>query len=134
MSGLASFLNWKVALVWHTVFYSFAMLQEFPILGMLWLIINTFVFLLLLRAVYGPAEDKHSNRGMAWYFLTLSIATDFLSMCIFGQHIVDETAYLAVFVLVCAVFMLLPKPLFAYFLLKSLQIDGFDVKKGTLLP
>jgi len=102
-------------------------------LGMLWLIINTFVFLLLLRAVYGPSEDQHSNRAMAWYFLTLSIVTDFLSMCIFGQHIVDETAYLAVFVLVCAVFMLLPKPLFAYVLLKSLQNDGFDVKKGLNL-
>lgn len=134
MSGIGAYFNWKIALYWHTIFFSFAMLQELPILGMLWLIINTFVFILLLRAVYGPVEDKHSNRGMAWYFYTLSIFTDFLSLCIFGQHIVNEKdfVFLAVFVLVMAVFILIPKPLFAYFLLKSLQNDGFDPKKGMM--
>merc|ERR1712087_251467 len=47
-----------------------------------------------------------------------------------GQHIVDEKGFLAVFVLVMAVFILIPKPIFAYFLLKSLRNDGFDVKQG----
>ena len=128
--AISDFFNWKIALIWHTIFFSFAMLQELPILGMLWLIINTFVFLLLLRAVYGPPEDKHSNRGMAWYFYTLSIITDFLSLCVFGQHIVDYKEFLSVFVLVMAVFILLPKPIFCYFLLQSLKNDGFDVKQG----
>eukprot|EP00483_Globobulimina_turgida_P002723 UN02728 len=130
MAGLTSLFNWKVALIWHTIFFSFAMLQELPILGMLWLIINTFVFLLLLRAVYGPIDDKQANRGMAWYFYVLSVFTDFLSLCIFGQHTINEKEFLAVFVLVMAVFILLPKPIFSYYLLKSLKNDGFDVKTG----
>eukprot|EP00483_Globobulimina_turgida_P006574 UN06584 len=67
---------------------------------------------------------------MAWYFYILSVFTDFLSLCVFGQHIINEKAFLAVFVLVMAVFILLPKPLFCYFLLKSLKNDGFEVKTG----
>ena len=101
-------------------------------LGMLWLIINTFVFLLLLRSVYGPSEDKFSNRAMAWYFYALSICTDFLTLCIFGHHVVKEDVFLSTFVLVMAIFLMIPKPLFAYFLLKSLQNEGFDFKKGNI--
>eukprot|EP01084_Bolivina_argentea_P252279 423419_1 len=131
--GLTTFFNWKVALIWHTIFFSGAMLPELPILGMLWFVINTFVFLLLLRAVYGPVDDKSANRGMAWYFYILSVFTDFISLCIYGQHIINQTAFLAVFVLVMAIFILIPKPLFAYYLLKSLRAEGFDVKKGLNL-
>ena len=86
--------------------------------------------MLLLRAVYGPLDDKQSNRGMAWYFYLLSIGTDFLSLVVFGQHIVNTKGFLSVFVLVMAIFILVPKPIFAYFLLKSLQNEGFDVKQG----
>ena len=130
MPSVTKFFNWKVALIWHTIFFSFALLEQLPMLGMLWLIINTFVFLLLLRAVYGPIDDKHSNRGMAWYFYVLSIFTDFLSLCVFGHHVIKSEQFMAVFILIMAIFILIPKPLFAYFLLKSLQNDGFDVKKG----
>mmetsp|Transcript_62016 Transcript_62016/g.98721 ORF Transcript_62016/g.98721 Transcript_62016/m.98721 type:complete len:222 (+) Transcript_62016:82-747(+) len=130
MAGIASFFNWKVALIYHTICYSLALLQEIPQLGMLWLIINTFVFLLLLRAVYGPPEDKQSNRGMAWYFYVLSIPTDILSLSVNGSYILHEKQFMAAFVVVMAVFMLIPKPFFAYFLLKSLQNEGFDVKQG----
>eukprot|EP01084_Bolivina_argentea_P078499 142461_1 len=131
--GIKDLLNWKIALIWHTIFFSLALLQQYFVLGMVWTIINVFVFLLLLRAVYGPEEDKHSNRGMAWYFYALSIVTDFLSLCIFGQWTSDSHSFLSVFILVMAVFILLPKPLMSYFLLKLLQTDGFDVKKGLNL-
>merc|ERR1712176_202515 len=54
-----------------------------------------------------------------------------MSLVIFGQHIVNDKGFLAVFVLVMAVFILVPKPIFAYFLLRSLQNEqGFDVKQG----
>ena len=125
MSGLAAYFNWKVALIWHTTFCCFAMLQGLPILGMIWLIINAYVFILLLRAVYGPPDDEHSNRIMAWYCYTLSIFTDFISLCAYGQHIVNErgSAFLAEFVIIMAVFILIPKPIFSYFLSKSSQKD-----------
>eukprot|EP01083_Nonionella_stella_P044067 118810_1 len=126
--GLASFFNWKVALIWHTIFFSFAMLQQLPLLGMLWLVINTFVFLLLLRAVYGPVDDKQSNRAMAWYFYILSVFTDVISLIVFGQHV--KGSYLGTFVLVMACFILIPKPAFVYYLLKDLQNEGFNIKQG----
>ena len=131
--AITALFNWKTALIWQTVFFSLALLQQTFYLGMLWLVINVFVFLLLLRAVYGPEEDKHSNRGMAWYFYALSIFTDFLSLCVFGEWVSHWHVFLSVFVLVMAVFMLLPKPIFAYFLLKLLKTDGFDVKKGIII-
>mmetsp|Transcript_22447 Transcript_22447/g.36006 ORF Transcript_22447/g.36006 Transcript_22447/m.36006 type:complete len:223 (+) Transcript_22447:119-787(+) len=122
--------GWKSAMIWHTIFYSLALLQEMPQLGMLWLIINTFVFLLLLRAVYGPADDEKSNRAMAWYFYVLSVGTDFLSLCVNGTYILHADTFMAKFVVVMACFMLIPKPFYAFFLLKSLKDDGFNPKEG----
>jgi hypothetical protein len=124
--ALADWFSWKQALIVQTIFYSLALLQQDFFLGQLWFIINCFT-LLLLRAAY---SDSPSGRLMAWYIYCLSIFTDILSLSVFG-HDLDEDGDVYTFVLVMAIFLLIPKPLFAFFLHYHLREQGVDVKQGV---
>jgi len=123
----ANWINWKQALFFQTIFYSLALLQQDFFLGQLWFIMNCFCLLLLLRAAY---SENAGGRLMAWYVYTLSIVTDILSLSIFG-HNLDSSGDVYTFVLVMAIFLLLPKPVFAYFLYHHLRSQGIDVKQGS---
>jgi len=125
--ALADWFSWKQALIVQTIFYSLALLQQDFFLGQLWFIINCFTLLLLLRAAY---SDSPSGRLMAWYIYCLSIFTDILSLSVFG-HDLDEYGDVYTFVLVMAIFLLIPKPIFAFFLHHHLRVQGVDVRQGV---
>jgi len=128
--GIADWFGWKQALIVETIFFSLGLLQQDFYLGQLWFIINTFTLLLLLRATY---SESTSGRLMAWYIYFLSIFTDILSMIVFGKALGDAGG-VSTFVLVMAVFLLLPKPIFVFFLYQSLKNQGVDVKHGAYYP
>jgi len=100
-------------------------LQQDFYLGQLWFIINCFVFILLLRATYAPSS---SARLMAWYIYCLSIFTDIISLIAFTGRVNDGG--IKTFVFVMALFLLIPKPVFLFFLRKSLKAEGVDLRQG----
>jgi hypothetical protein len=124
--GIQKWFGWKQALIVQSVFYSLGLLQQDFYLGQLWFIINCFVLLLLLRATY---SDSASGRLMAWYIYCLSIFTDLISFIAFGHDL--DGGGTKTFVLVMAIFLLLPKPLFLFFLYKQLKDEGIDIKQGV---
>lgn len=100
---------------------------------LLWLVVNIFVLALLLRAVYGPINDKSSNQIMAWYFYVVSIITDLLSLIVFGSDNTNKYNYNhggRMFVLIMSIFLFIPKIPFSYFLYQSLVAKGFSIKNG----
>jgi len=124
--AIADWFSWKQALIVQSVFYSLGLLQQFFYIGQLWFIINCFVLLLLLRATY---SDNASFRLMAWYAYTFSIFTDILSLSVFGNWL--SGGGIGTFVLVMAIFLLLPKPIFVFFLYQHLKSQGIDVRQGV---
>lgn len=124
--GIESWFGWKQALIVQTIFYSLGLLQQDFYLGQLWFIINCFTLLLLLRAAY---SESPSSRLMAWYIYCLSIFTDLISLITFGNDLTGGGV--VTFVLVMAIFLLLPKPLFLFFLYKHLKDEGVDIKQGV---
>lgn len=129
MNILNKIFNWRTALYWHTVWFSLALLQQTFLLGQLWTITNVFVFILLLRCVYGPQPELANNCAICWYFYCLSVFTDLLSIAVFGTVLADSTD-LYRFILASACMMFIPKPFFAVFLYKDLQQSGFSLKTG----
>jgi len=124
--SLTDYLNWKLALVVHTIFYSLGLLEQGFYLGQLWFIINTFVLLLLLRSAYSTSP---SSWLMTWYLYCLSIFTDLISLITFGSDLTGGGT--PTFVLVMAIFLLLPKPVFLYFLYCRLKERNIDFKQGV---
>jgi len=123
--ALEDYFCWKQALFVHTIFYCLGLLQQDFYLGQLWFIINCFVFILLLRATYQPSP---SARLMAWYIYCLSIFTDIISMVAFTGRV--NKGGIKTFVFVMAIFLLIPKPIFLFFLRKHLKAEGVDLKQG----
>jgi len=127
--NINNLFGWKSALIVETVFFFLALLQEYFYLGLLWVIVNCFTIILLLRASY---SDMPSSRLMAWYIYCLSMFTDLISLCVFGSDLSDGGS-LMTFVLVMAIFLLLPKPIFAFFLHQSMKSQGIDIYQGLKL-
>jgi len=108
--SIEDWLGWKQAFIVHTIFYSLGLLQQGFYLGQLWFIINCFVWLLLMRSAYSPSRTSYL---MTWYLYCLSIVTDMISFIAFGHDLTYGGT--PTFVLVMAIFLLLPKPLFLFF-------------------
>jgi len=112
--------NQPVALLWHLLFFTLAIVQDrWFDLGLLWFLVNALVLMFLFRVVY---VGSASNRLICWYLYVLSMFTDFISLIVFG----DVSAFRTVM----AVCVLIVKPIFGFFEWKKLKADGIDVKKG----
>jgi len=83
--------------------------------------------MLLLRAVF---SESAPSKVMSFYFYTLSIVTDIVSLARFG-HNLDDSGSTEKFILAMAILLLLPKPLYAYFFWKELKDEGIDWKHGA---